>query len=305
MNKKLEEIINNNRKYVQEGLVASYIPELAKANKDHLAVHIFDVNCNENYFGDVDVKFTIQSVSKVITLICALLDKGEDQVFEKVGTEPSSDAFNSIARLETRASHIPLNPFINAGAIVTTALINGDNGYEKFERVRNLIRKMADNDSIDVNYNVYNSEKLTGNTNRALAYYLKGAGIICDGVEDILDAYFKLCSLEVTARDIAKIASVLANKGVAPWSNERIIGVDHTRIVLAIMTTCGLYDSSGNFAVKVGMPSKSGVGGCIMSVAPKKMGVCVFGPALDQSGNSMAGKMVLEEVSKELDLSIF
>ena len=219
--------------------------------------------------------------------------------------EPSADPFNSMVKLETRESHKPLNPFINAGAIVCTSMVQGDNGIEKFNRIHNMIKIMADNPAIDINQSVYRSEKLTGNTNRAIAYYLKGAGLIEKDVEDVLDTYFKLCSIEVTALDVAKMASVVANNGITPWSNERLMSIEICRIVKAIMTTCGLYDSSGQFSVEVGLPSKSGVGGCIMAVAPQNMGIAVIGPALDSHGNSMAGKKVLEYLSNELNLSIF
>ncbi|TCO77435.1 glutaminase A [Marinisporobacter balticus] len=305
MQELLETVIENNRIWTKEGKVATYIPELAKANPDALGIYIVDFQGNSFYEGDYETKFTIQSVSKVITLICALIDRGKEKVFSKVGSEPSSDSFNSMVKLETRDSHTPLNPFINAGAIVTTSLVSGDNGIEKFDRVHAMMKKMADNDAIQVNYDVYKSEKLTGNTNRAIAYYLKGAEVIERDVEDVLDTYFKLCSIEVTVKDVSMMASVIANGGVAPWSNERLIPKDVNQIAQAIMMTCGLYNASGEYAVKIGVPSKSGVGGCIMAVVPKKMGIAVVGPALDERGNSVAGTKALEELSQKLELSIF
>ncbi|MDK2803129.1 MAG: glutaminase [Peptostreptococcaceae bacterium] len=305
MQKILQEAIDNNRHWTAHGAVASYIPELAKENPDALGVCIYNIDNTTLCAGDSHTKFTIQSVSKVVTLICALIDKGKETVFSSVGMEPSADPFNSMVKLETRESHKPLNPFINAGAIVCTSMVSGDNGIEKFNRIHNMIKIMADNPAIDINQSVYRSEKLTGNTNRAIAYYLKGAGLIEKDVEDVLDTYFKLCSIEVTALDVAKMASVIANNGITPWSNERLMSIEICRIVKAIMTTCGLYDSSGQFSVEVGLPSKSGVGGCIMAVAPQKMGIAVIGPALDSHGNSMAGKKVLEYLSNELNLSIF
>ena len=184
-------------------------------------------------------------------------------------------------------------------------MVQGDNGIEKFNRIHNMIKIMADNPAIDINQSVYRSEKLTGNTNRAIAYYLKGAGLIEKDVEDVLDTYFKLCSIEVTALDVAKMASVVANNGITPWSNERLMSIEICRIVKAIMTTCGLYDSSGQFSVEVGLPSKSGVGGGICSVVPGKMGIGVYGPSLDKKGNSIAGVALLEDLSSELNLTIF
>lgn len=305
MEKILREIIERNRIYTKEGKVATYIPELAKADPNALGICAFDLEGNTFLAGDFETRFTIQSVSKVIILACALIDKGKEKIFSKVGTEPSADPFNSIVKLETRNSHKPLNPFINAGAIVCTSLVAGDNGIEKFNRVLQMIRTMGDNPEIDVNYQVFQSEKLTGNTNRAIAYYLKGANIIERDVEDILDAYFKLCSVEVTVKDVAKMAAVIANNGVAPWSNEIILPKEVCQILQAIMMTCGLYNASGEFAVNIGTPAKSGVGGCIMSVVPKRMGIAVIGPTLDENSNSVAGLKVLEELSQKINLSIF
>lgn len=301
----LNTIVEKNRPFVQYGKVADYIPELSRANPDALGISICNIDGELTEAGDTDTKFTIQSVSKIFTLIQALIDRGQDEVFSKVGYEPSTDHFSSIAKLEVTASHKPLNPFINAGAIVTTSLVKGDNGFEKFTKVHKLICTLANNDDIQINQWVYSSEKLTGNTNRALAYYLKGAGIITRDVEDVLDAYFKLCSLELTTKDIATMGSVLANKGVAPWNGEQLIPYDVVQIVLTLMYTCGLYNASGEFAVKVGAPSKSGVGGCIMTVVPKKMGIAVIGPALDERGNSLGGQKILEDLSKEMDIKIF
>ncbi|MBZ9608823.1 glutaminase A [Clostridium estertheticum] len=301
----LKTAIENSKKITKDGKVATYIPELAKGDRDALGACIFDISGNVILEGDYKTKFTIQSVSKVIILICALIDNGKDVVFSKVGKEPSSDPFNSLVKLEIKETHKPSNPFINAGAIVCTSLVAGDNGIEKFSRILNTMKKLANNNDIEVNYSVYNSEKLTGNTNRAIAYYLKGAGIIEKDVEDVLDAYFKCCSVEVVVEDIARMASVIANNGVAPWSNEQLIPECINKIVKAIMMTCGLYDRSGEFCIEVGVPAKSGVGGCIMAVVPNRMGIAVVGPALDNYGNSIAGTRVLEELSKELNLSIF
>jgi glutaminase len=301
----LKTAIENGKQVTSNGTVATYIPELAKGNRDALGACIFDTNCKIILEGDFETKFTIQSVSKVIILICALIDNGKDVVFSKIGMEPSADAFNSMVKLEIKVTHKPSNPFINAGAIVCTSLVAGDNGIEQFNRIHNMMKRLSNNNNIEVNNSVFKSEKLTGNTNRAMAYYLKGADIIQKDVEDVLDAYFKCCSVEVVVQDVARIASVIANDGVAPWSNERIIPEDVNRIVKALMMTCGLYDKSGQFCIEVGIPSKSGVGGCIMSVVPNRMGIAVVGPSLDVYGNSIGGGKVLEELSRMLHLSMF
>jgi glutaminase len=301
----LKTAIEKGKQITGSGTVATYIPELAKGNSDALGACIFDTNCNVILEGDFDTKFTIQSVSKVIILICALIDNGKDVVFSKIGMEPSADAFNSMVKLEIKVTHKPSNPFINAGAIVCTSLVAGDNGIDQFNRIHNMMKRLSNNNNIEVNNSVFKSEKLTGNTNRAMTYYLKGANIIEKDVEDVLDTYFKCCSVEVVVQDVARIASVIANNGVAPWSNERIIPEDVNRIVKALMMTCGLYDKSGQFCIEIGIPSKSGVGGCIMSVVPNRMGIAVVGPSLDVYGNSIGGGKVLEELSRMLHLSMF
>jgi glutaminase len=305
MNKLLENIIDNNRKYTKGGKVASYIPELGKANADTLGVYISSISGEEFFAGDYEYKFTIQSISKVISLMLALKDSGTELVFSKVGVNPTSDAFNSIIPLEYKSPDKPLNPMINAGAIATVSLIKGKDEKETFDRVLEFTRKITNNDQIDINENVFFSERETGHKNRALAYFMKDIGVFNQKVEDILEVYFKQCAMEVTCKDIARIGAMLANDGIMPWNGERVISKEIARTVKTIMVTCGLYDGSGEFAVDIGIPGKSGVGGGIMGAVPGRMGIGVVGPALDSKGNSLAGIKVLEELSKDLDLSIF
>lgn len=305
MNRLLEAVVENNRHWTKEGKVATYIPELGKADPSTLGICITTLHGEEYYGGDYETKFTIQSISKVITLMLALLDNGRDRVFLKVGVEPTADAFNSIITLETKNTQKPLNPMINAGAIATVSLIEGKNSEEAFNRILNFTRKITGNPDININNDVYNSEKATGHRNRALAYFMKSTGVIETDVEEVLDVYFKQCSMEGTCKDIARIGAMLANDGVLPWSGERIIPRHVARIVKTIMVTCGLYDASGQFAVEIGVPAKSGVGGGILAAVPGRMGIGVLSPALDARGNSIAGLKALEELSKELDLSIF
>jgi len=304
MKRILENIIEDCRKWTSKGEVASYIPELAKANPEALGIWVTNLGGEEYFAGDWDIKFTIQSMSKVITLMLAILDNGTEYVFTKVGMEPTESGFNSITNLETHEQKQPLNPMINAGAIATVSLINGETADEKINRILNFTRKITGNDEIGINYNVYESEKKTGNRNRALAYYMKGNGIIEGDVEEILDVYFKACSMEITCKDIARIGAMLANDGVL-INNERVISREACRIVKTIMVTCGMYDASGKFAVHIGIPAKSGVGGGIMAAVPRRMGIGAVGPALDAQGNSIGGIKILEKLSHELDLSIF
>lgn len=304
MKKVLENIIEKNREWSKRGEVASYIPELAKANPNALGICVTTLDGEEYFAGDYDTKFTIQSISKVVTLMLAILDNGTEYVFSKIGMEPTESAFNSIVNLENNKQKKPLNPMINAGAIATVSLISGETAEEKFNRILKFTRKITGNDTIDVNNNVYLCEKATGDRNRALAYFMKGNGIIQGDVEDILDVYFKACSMEVTCRDISRIGALLANAGVL-LNNERVISREACRIIKTIMVTCGMYDASGKFAVHIGIPAKSGVGGGIMAAVPRRMGIGVLGPSLDHKGNSIAGIKVLESLSQEFDLSIF
>lgn len=302
----LDKIVEKNIRLSEEGLVASYIPELHKVNPNQLGVAICDLNGDFKHAGDSKALFTIQSVSKPLVLILALMLYGEDRVFQKVGMEPTGDPFNSIVRLETgKTLKKPYNPMINAGAIAVTGLIQGNLGIHQIDPILDLIRKMSGNPHIVVNEAVYRSEKETGNRNRSMAYFLKDIGILEGDVETILDLYFMHCAIEADACDLARIGAILANGGVHPQTGERFFSKKISRIISSFMITCGMYDASGEFAVTVGIPSKSGVGGGILSVVPGRMGIGVFGPALDEKGNSKAGIAVLKDLSQVGELSIF
>ncbi|MBC2850408.1 glutaminase A [Cetobacterium sp. 8H] len=300
----LDGIINRNKYICENGKVADYIPGLSSANKNHLGICVIDNDGTLLKSGDSEVKFTIQSISKPLTLMLALLDRGEKYVFSKVGMEPTGDAFNSIRKLETGRMRKPFNPMINAGAIEICSMIKGHSGEEKFNRVLDFFRLISENPNLEINDEIYQGEKETGNRNRSMAYFLKGEGLITGDVEEVLDIYFKQCSIEVTAVDLAKIGLFLAKGGVLS-SGERVVSEHIATIAKTLMATCGMYDGSGEFAIKVGIPSKSGVGGGILSVVPGKMGIGVFGPSLDQKGNSIAGIAVLEEIAENFKFSIF
>lgn len=304
MKRKLENIVKSNKEYTKEGRVASYIPELAMANGEHLGVCINDgkqMYCS----GDFNVKFTLQSVSKSLVLILALMDHGEAHVFEKVGKEPTGDPFNSIIRLETYKKQKPYNPMINAGAIAIAGLIKGEDVKTRVERILMFIRKIAHNTEIKVNEAVYSSEKETGHRNRAIANFLKDIGNIEGDPNEVLEVYFSQCSIEVDCRDLSNIAMVLALDGKSHITGEELFPSKYAKIAKAYMMTCGMYDGSGEFAIKVGIPAKSGVGGGILAIVPKRYGIGVFGPALDEKGNSIAGLKVLEALSEDMDFNIF
>ena len=305
MFKLLETLVEKNKKYGNDGQLASYIPALLEANPNDLGVAIVDVEGRKYYAGQCEKNFTIQSISKVVSLILALGDNGRTNVFKRVDVEPTGDGFNSIVNLETKDKKRPYNPMINAGAIATTSVIYGEDGEAKLERIIKFMRKATNNPNISINEEVYVSERRTGDRNRALAYFMKSNGMLQGDVEEILELYFRQCSIEANAIDLAMFGSVLANDGVTPWNGERLMSRETCRIVKTIMVTCGMYDASGEFAVHIGIPAKSGVGGGILATVPRRMGIGVYGPALDKKGNSLAGIHVLKDLSEELDLSIF
>lgn len=240
-----------------------------------------------------------------IILLSALEDKGESEVRKLVGVEATGkpfDAFN-YSDQDLKSEHI--NPMINAGAIALCTLIDGETYQEKFQRLLDLTRKIAGNPNLNVDEDVYMSEKATGNKNRALTYMLKAYGIINEDAEEVLDCYFRACSIKVTSVDLARIAFVLANKGKDSITGEQLFDKKHAKYINAVLMTCGMYDGSGEFAINVGVPAKSGVGGGIMAVVPNRMGIGIYSPALDSKGNSCAGIKALELLSRELELSIF
>ncbi len=302
MEKILEKIIHDNRDLINKGHVADYIPALSKVNPNYIGLSIADIDGNIYNVGDCNVKFTIQSISKIIALMLALIDNGEDFLFTKVGYEPTDEPFNTLYKLDFNKNK-PANPMINSGAIVTTSLIKGSK-EEKFSRLIELIRFITENPDINYNEEVYLSEKSTGHKNRAMAYLMKSKGLLNGDVEDILDTYFKQCSIEVTAADLAKIGLFVARR--CPMNIDSEIGNERmASIITAIMTTCGMYDFSGQYAATVGIPSKSGVGGGILGLIPSKLGIGVFSPALDKFGNSIAGYGIMKDLSRELNLNIF
>lgn len=301
----LEQIVAACRPYCSTGKVASYIPELGKADPMGLGAVIADVHGNISFAGDHDQPFTMQSISKVITLSLALLELGEEIVFSRVGMEAVADPFNSIMRLEMDKPHRPHNPFINSGAIVLASILPYSDGDAKVDAILDLARQLTGNPSIHINEDVYLSEKLTGERNRALAYFLSSTQCMEGEVEEVLDVYFKHCSIEITARDLAIMGATLARDGRNPYTGEEVLSQEICRTVRALMITCGAYDGSGEFAVRIGMPCKSGVGGGIMASLPGMMGIGVFGPALDHRGNSLGGAKILKMLAEEEGLRLF
>jgi glutaminase len=286
------------------GQVASYIPQLARVDPDAFGLVVVDAEGNVAAGGDADMPFSIQSISKVFTLTLAL-GKAGDQLWRRVGREPSGSAFNSIVQLEHEHG-IPRNPFINAGAIAVTDLIlSGHQPREALGEILRFMQFLADDPSVMIDEAVAASEKATGFRNIALANYMKSFGIIENPVDYTLGVYFHHCAIAMTCRQLAMAARFLAHNGRNPAAGTQVIPPERARRINAIMLTCGHYDGSGEFAYRVGLPGKSGVGGGILAVAPGKASIAVWSPGLDASGNSHLGRIALEELTKRLGWSIF
>lgn len=251
--------------------------------------------------GDYNIPFTMQSISKTFSLILALQTAGYDKVFSKIGMEPTGDRFDSILQLELKDWR-PFNPMINAGAIVTASCVETEDPFGSFLE---LVRKVCNNPRISLNEEVYQSEKRTGTRNRSIAFLLKSDNVLDGEPEDILDIYFRMCSVMVTAKDLARYGMVLSNHGIDPDTGEQLIDPTIVRIVTTLMMLCGMYDESGEYAVKVGLPSKSGVGGGIVAISRKGVGIGTFGPMLNKKGNSVGGEKILQVLSRELGLHVF
>lgn len=299
----LEDLVSRHREDYRDGAVATYIPELAKVDPRLLGIAVAFQDGRVVEAGDATVRFAIESISKTAVLALALLDHGEEQVFHHMQEEPSGDAFNSITKLQTSSTHVPSNPYINAGAILTTSLIKGDNADHRFQRILDFLRKITETPDLDLDRETYLSEKATGDTNRSLAWMMKSYGDITGDIEEILDVYFRQCSIRVTAVALAKMGRFFAAGGVLS-SSERVLTVRESRIVVGLMATCGLYNGTGTYMVNVGVPTKSGVGGGLMASYSGVGGIGCFSPALDSIGNSVAGQRMMRDLSEKLGLDI-
>jgi glutaminase len=294
----LQEVLDAVRPHT-DGEVASYIPELARADADAFGVALVSIHGSVHEAGDSGHEFTIQSVSKPFVFALALDQSGLAEVTRHVGLEPSGEPFNAIS-LEATSGR-PLNPMINAGAIVTTSLIRGDTAEDKFAVIRAGLQAFAARE-LDLDESVFRSEASTGDRNRALAYLTRSAGTLASTAEVATNAYFRQCSLLVTARDLAVMAATLATGGVNPVSGDRVISEDAARWTTAVMTSCGLYDESGEWLLRVGLPAKSGVGGGIVAVQPAQFGIGTFSARLDERGNSVRGVAMLRDLSERYGL---
>jgi glutaminase len=286
------------------GEVASYIPELAGINSNQFGLVVIDADGNVAAGGDADVPFSIQSISKVFTLTLALGMVG-DRLWRHVGREPSGNPFNSIVQLE-RERGVPRNPFINAGAIaVTDVILSGHQPREAIGEILRFMQFLSSDGSIVIDEEVAASEKRTGFRNTALANYMKSFGVVENPVDFTLGVYFHHCAIAMSCRQLAMATRFLAYSGRNPSTGLQVVSSERARRINALMLTCGHYDGSGEFAYRVGLPGKSGVGGGIIAVAPGKASIAVWAPGLDRHGNSHLGRIALEALTKRLGWSIF
>lgn len=285
-----------------DGSVATYIPELAKANPDHFGICLITVNGHVFRCGDCEQEFTIQSVCKPFAFHMALEEFGIDKTLAHVGVEPSGDAFNSI-ELDLRTLR-PFNPMVNAGAIAIAPLIKKSppaSGVQAFVEKMEL----AAGRNLQIDQAVFESETATGHRNRAIAYLMLNFGVIDDAVNDTLYQYFAQCSLRVSCNDLAMMAVTLANMGINPFTGKHVFDFPYIKDVLSVMFTCGLYDHAGEWAYRIGMPAKSGVGGGMLAVVNRQLGIAVYSPRLDAKGNSVRGILACRELAGELGLHVF
>ena len=287
---------------LNDGAVADYIPELALAKPEWFGICVVTAEGQVFEVGECDQLFTIQSISKAFVFGLALEDHGREYVNSKIGVEPTGEAFNSIVLDEE--TNRPYNPMVNAGAIATADLIKGKNGTERLKRLLSMFKRYTGREQ-DVNVPVFLSEKATGYRNRAMAYLMRNFGMVSDKIDETLDLYFQQCSIMVNARDLAMLSATLANGGVNPVTKERALDERYVQDVVTVMLTCGMYDGSGEWAYRVGMPAKSGVGGGITAVVPGRLGIGTFSPLLDAKGNSVRGIKVCEDLSTDFGLHLF
>lgn len=287
-----------------EGKVADYIPQLARVDPTRFGLAVVTLEGETFLAGDAELPFSIQSVSKVLMLTLALGRHGET-IWKRVGREPSGSAFNSIVQLEMEAG-IPRNPFINAGAIVITdTLLAGHTPREAIAEIVRFVRFLADEDGIVIDKAVARSEEATGDRNRALAHFMHSFGTLTHPVDHVLGVYFHQCALAMSCRQLAKAGLFLANNGRNPVSGHSVVSSARARRINALMLTCGHYDGSGDFAYRVGLPGKSGVGGGILAVAPGHASIAVWSPGLDATGNSLLGSAALEMLASRTGWSVF
>lgn len=299
----LKEIKKEIQPLFKEGQVANYIPALANVNPNQFAMSVQLFNGKSYHIGDVDTNFSIQSISKVFTFTLALHLYGK-HLYKNVGHEPSGNAFNSLIQLEYE-NGIPRNPFINAGALVTTDLLMNKYKDNTFSEVINFIKKVSDDSDVTYDKEITLSEKETGYRNMALLNMMKSFGNINNDISKIIKTYCKHCAITMNTKQLSRAMLFLSNHGIDPITRKQYITASQAKRINSLMLTCGHYDASGDFAFHVGLPGKSGVGGGIVAVVPSLMSVSVYSPQLNEKGNSLIGTKALELFTTKTGLSIF
>jgi len=290
--------------HLGEGRVADYIPALARVDPRQFGIAIVTTDGRVASAGDAETPFSIQSLSKVFTLVLAI-NRLDDGLWRRVGREPSGSPFNSIVQLEQERG-IPRNPFINAGALVVTdAVIAGAQPAEAIVDIAGFMRRLAMDEEVSIDPEVAASEEETGFRNASLAYFLKSFDNLKSPVTDVLQVYFNQCALRMTCRQLARAGLFLAQDGLDPLNRIQVTSPERTRRINAVMMTCGHYDASGDFAFRVGLPGKSGVGGGILAIAPRRAAIAVWSPGLCEAGNSLVGAMALQRLAVITGWSVF
>ncbi len=289
-------------KNLTDGTVADYIPELAKASPDWFGISVVAADGQAVEVGDCQHVFSLQSISKPFMFGMALEDHGREHVLNKVNVEPTGEAFNSIVLDET--TNRPFNPLVNAGAIATADLIDGKDFSERISRMLAMFGRYFGH-QVFVDNSIFMSERATGHRNRAIGHLMLNFGMIQDRVEETLELYFQQCALLVNCHDLAVMGATLANGGVNPVTGERALKAEYVKDLLSIMLSCGMYDYAGEWAFRVGLPAKSGVGGGIVAVVPGQFGIGIFSPPLDAKGNSVRGVQVCGDLSDRFGLHTF
>ncbi|AOM40977.1 glutaminase B [Xenorhabdus hominickii] len=302
-NSLLADILEEVRPLIGQGKVADYIPALAEVSVNNLAMAICTVDGQIFQAGNAETRFSIQSISKVLSLTLAMTRYQENDIWQRVGTEPSGQPFNSLVQLELEKG-IPRNPFINAGALIICDMLQSRLSAPK-HRMLEFVRSLTGKKDICYDEIVTRSEMDHSSRNAAIAYLMKSFGNFENDVLTVLQTYFHYCALKMNCVELAKCFIYLANKGRMPDSDQKILSLRQTRQINALMLTCGMYDGSGEFAFRIGMPGKSGVGGGIVCVVPGEFTVVVWSPELDKSGNSLAGCAALEKLARRIGRSIF
>ncbi len=298
----IKEIYKEVKSIDDPGEIVTYIPELAIVNPEKFGVHITTLD-QENYsIGDSEEKFSIQSCAKVFALTLAFKRQGES-IWERLGVEPAGTPFNSLIQLETD-SGIPRNPFINSGAMVICDILISELKNPKKDFL-NFMRKVSDLPNLNFSKDIADSEKTVGYRNVALCHFIKSFGNIKNDPEVVLDFYFNLCSIEMTCQELSKSLLFLANGGKKVSDQKKILTKSQTKRINAVLLTCGFYDESGEFAFKVGLPGKSGVGGGIIAIHPKEYSIALWSPKLNTKGNSFKGMKFLEAFTSKTGSSIF